>query len=239
LRAVEFASVGEVVDDVMTWSPERDAPSETFVYIDLSAVDQASKSIVDARNMPCSEAPSRARQLVAAGDVLVSTVRPNLNGVALVPPVMHGATASTGFCVLRARPEELDSAYLFHWVRSPRFVDAMVRMATGASYPAISDRIVFESKLPMFPIAVQHRISRILNMADSLRSKRRAALAQFDVLAQSIFLEMFGDPVLNTKSWPATVSLGEVASITSGITKGRKLVEKTTRMVPYLAVSNV
>ena len=115
-------AVGALVDPVETWSPERGDPDESFEYIDLSAVDQDAKAIIGAREVPCAEAPSRAKQIVAAGDVLVSTVRPNLNGVARVPSEMDGATASTGFCVLRPRPEKLDGAYLLHWVRSPRFI---------------------------------------------------------------------------------------------------------------------
>ena len=197
-----MSALGNLVDPVETWSPERDAPDDSFVYIDLSAVDQAAKAITGARDMPCTEAPSRARQLVAAGDVLVSTVRPNLNAVAQVPSEFDGATASTGFCVLRPRPGALDGAYLLHWVRSPRFVSEMVRRATGASYPAVSDRIILESSLPLPPLPEQRRIAEMLDRAEALRAKRRAALAQLDTLTQSIFLDMFGDPIANAKGFP-------------------------------------
>ena len=197
-----MSALGNLVDPVETWSPERDAPDDSFVYIDLSAVDQAAKAITGARDMPCKEAPSRARQLVAAGDVLVSTVRPNLNAVAQVPSEFDGATASTGFCVLRPRPGALDGAYLLHWVRSPRFVSEMVRRATGASYPAVSDRIILESSLPLPPLPEQRRIAEMLDRAEALRAKRRAALAQLDTLTQSIFLDMFGDPIANAKGFP-------------------------------------
>lgn len=208
-------ALGVLVAPVETWSPERDAPDESFEYIDLSAVDQDRKVIVETREVPCAEAPSRAKQIVVAGDVLVSTVRPNLNGVARVPSEMDGATASTGFCVLRPRPERLDSAYLFHWVRSPRFIAEMVRRATGASYPAVSDRIVLESQLPLPSVPEQRRIAAILDKADALRAKRHAALAQFDALAQSIFFEMFGDPVTNKKGFPI-VQMGDVCDVRDG-----------------------
>ncbi|MDE2059808.1 MAG: restriction endonuclease subunit S [candidate division NC10 bacterium] len=78
----------------------------------------------------------------------------------------------------------------------------MVRRATGASYPAISDRIILDSKLPALPLHEQRRIAEILDKADALRAKRRAALAQLDTLTQSIFLDMFGDPATNPKGWP-------------------------------------
>jgi type I restriction enzyme S subunit len=202
MSVAPLSAIGDVVDQVVSWQPERDDPDGTFTYIDLGAVDQEAKIVTGVRELACSEAPSRARQLVHAGDVLVSTVRPNLNGVAHVPMEFDGATASTGFCVLRPRASRLDGRYLYQWVKSPGFVGDMVRKATGASYPAVSDRIVWESKLPLPPLPEQRRIAEILDKADALRAKRRAALAQLDTLTQSIFLDIFGDPISNPRGWP-------------------------------------
>lgn len=89
------------------------------------------------------------------------------------------------------------------------------------------------------PLPEQRRIAAILDQADALRAKRREALAQLDSLAQSIFMEMFGDPVANPMEWPDTLKLGAVADIVSGVTKGRKIGDVPTRIVPYLAVANV
>ena len=211
MSAPPLRAIGEHVDPVSSWTPDRDDPDGVFTYVDLSAVDQDAKVVSGARELACAEAPSRARQLIRAGDVLVSTVRPNLNGVALVPPELDGATASTGFCVLRPRVNQLDTRFLYQWVKSPRFVSDMVRKATGASYPAVSDRIVCESKLPFPPLPEQRRIAEILDKADALRAKRRAALAQLDTLTQSIFLDMFGDPATNPKGW-RDVEIGDVAN---------------------------
>jgi type I restriction enzyme S subunit len=208
-------AIGEHVDPVSSWTPERDDPDGVFTYVDLSAVDQNAKVVSGARELACSDAPSRARQLIRAGDVLVSTVRPNLNGVALVPPELDGATASTGFCVLRPRASQLDARYLYQWVKSPRFVTDMVRKATGASYPAVSDRIVYESKLPLLPLPEQRRIAEIMDKADALRAKRRAALAQLDTFTQSIFLDMFGDAATNPKGWPV-VSIADICEVKGG-----------------------
>ncbi|MCW1754635.1 restriction endonuclease subunit S [Rhizobium acaciae] len=200
--SIHFVPIGAVSEKVTTWNPAKQADGE-FDYIDLSAVDQSEKRIIAPNRMPTVEAPSRARQIVRAGDVLVSTVRPNLNGVAKAVDEHDGMTASTGFCVLRPSQRQLDSNYLFQWVRSPSFVGDMVRKATGASYPAVSDRIIKESVIPLPPVHEQKRIAAILDKADQLRQKRRQTIALLDSLTQSIFLEMFGDPVSNPKGWPA------------------------------------
>ena len=224
------AQIGELTGPVKTWNPSR-TPEAEFDYIDLSAVDNIRKVITTTTRTIGADAPSRARQLVTAGDVLVSTVRPNLNAVAVVPPELDGATASTGFTVLRPAAQ-LNGRYLFHWLRSPTFVADMARKATGASYPAVSDRIIKESTLPAPSLDKQHRIAAILDHADTLRVERRRALAHLDALPQAMFRGLLGTGAHRR------VPLAEIADVSSGITKGRRTTA-STRAVPYLAVANV
>nr|WP_315494219.1 restriction endonuclease subunit S [uncultured Rhodoferax sp.] len=221
MSAAPSVPIRELALEVATWNPLKSGKDdETFKYVDLSAVDQDLKAITGVRTVSCSDAPSRARQIVHAGDALVSTVRPNLNGVARVPEELDGATASTGFCVIRPNPELLDSSYVFQWVKSPSFIASMVNKATGASYPAVSDRIVLDSLLPLPPLPEQRRIAGILDKADELRTRRLEASAQLDRLPQSIFVELFGDPVTNPRGWPV-VKLSEVGNLDRGVSKHR------------------
>lgn len=199
---IDRTSIGDCVDTCDSWNPSAGNHDGEFYYIDIASIDRDEKRIVDASAIPRKDAPSRARQLVKANDVLVSTVRPNLNAVAIVPANLDGATASTGFTVLRPRVDRIDPGYLFHWVKTPQFVDQMVKQATGASYPAVSDKIVRNAELPLPAIAEQRRIAAILDKADALRAKRREAIAKLDQLLQSVFLDMFGDPVTNPRAWP-------------------------------------
>jgi type I restriction enzyme, S subunit len=210
-----WVEIGEYVYPVKNWNPVREGNGNYISYIDISSVRQDEKAIDPKPPIPAKKAPSRARQLVKKGDVIVSTVRPNLNAVALVPELLDGATASTGFCVLRPNKNDLISEYLFHWVKSPGFVAAMVKQATGASYPAISDRIVLGSKLPLPPVTEQRRVAAILDKADELRAKRRATLAQLSMLTQSIFLDLFGDPANNPKNFPKA-TLGQIIEFVGG-----------------------
>ena len=54
-------------------------------------------------------------------------------------------------------------------------------------------------QIPLPPLAEQRRIAEVLDRAEALRAKRRAALAQLDSLTQSLFLDLFGDPVTNPR----------------------------------------
>ena len=200
MRSKEYP-IGDYVGKCQTWNP-KSSGAGSFDYIDLSSVDKDTKTIASIERYECSDAPSRARQLVETDDVLVATVRPNLNGVALVNGAHHGMTASTGYCVLRPDQDKLDSRFLFHWVKTGVFVQRMVDVATGANYPAVSDAKVKASKISLPPLAEQKRIAAILDAADTLRAKRRESLAQLDTLLQSTFLDMFGDPVTNPMGWP-------------------------------------
>ncbi|CQD24840.1 restriction endonuclease subunit S [Mycolicibacterium farcinogenes] len=197
---MKIVALGEVTESVKTWNPTRD-PDAEFLYVDLSAVDNAVKAITYTATVKGRDAPSRARQLIKTGDILVSTVRPNLNAVAAVEARFDGVTASTGFTVLRPTPL-LDSRYLFHWVQTKEFVSDMVRKATGASYPAVSDRIIKNSKFRLPPIDEQRRVAAILDHTDGLRAKRREAHKQRMNVAQSILIDQFGDLAKNSRRWP-------------------------------------
>ena len=211
MRTVE---IGCVVEPVKKWNPKREGDG-AFTYVDISSIDQHAKTVSELSSVDAIDAPSRARQLIASGDVLVSTVRPNLNAVAYVKPELDGATASTGYCVLRPRPSDLDGRYLFHWVRTVPFIEYLVQRATGASYPAVSDKIVRAAPIPLPPIEEQRRIAAVLDAAEALRAKRRQALAKLDSLTRSIFFDMFGDPKLKSKQL-GFVPLGDLLKLKSG-----------------------
>ena len=147
------------------------------------------------------------------------------------------ATTNQAVCHIVPDPRVADTQYLYRALSSQ--VPSLISMGVGGAQPNINQGIIKGLVVPLPPLPEQRRIAAILDQADALRAKRREALAQLDRLTQSIFIEMFGDPVSNPKGWPDALTLGEVADIASGVTKGRDLAGKSTRMVPYLAVANV
>lgn len=107
-----------------------------FTYIDISSIDNRLKRIVEPKRLSSNAAPSRAKQCLQPGDVLVSMTRPNLNAVAIVSPDLKGAIGSTGFHVLRA-VEGIESRWLLYAVQTHAFIDAMASLVQGALYPAV------------------------------------------------------------------------------------------------------
>ena len=202
MSSIEYVQIADVVGVPDTWNPRLMATGEPFPYIDISSIDPAQKSIRGVVRVLPEEAPSRARQLVRANDVLVSTVRPNLNAVAIVPGPLDGATASTGFSVLRPNLKYIEARYLFHWVQAQEFVRYLASRATGASYPAVTERVVRESRLPLPSLGEQCRIVGILDKADSIHQQRRESLRLLDQFLRSGYASIVGPENPRYSQWP-------------------------------------
>jgi type I restriction enzyme S subunit len=80
---------------------------------------------------------------------------------------------------------------------------------SGTGQPFIKPSDVKTHRVLLPPLTEQRRIAEVLDRAEALRAKRRAALAQLDSLTQSLFLDLFGDPATNPKGWPVR-QLGEL-----------------------------
>lgn len=93
----------------------------------------------------------------------------------------------------------------------------------GATRGKLNQSTLNKIKIPLPPLSEQKKIAAILDEADEFRQKTRALLTKYDTLTQSLFLDMFGDPVVNPKGWEKK-ELGEVTfKIGSGATpKGGK-----------------
>ena len=192
--------------------------NDSFTYVDISSVDKDTKKIVEPQILLVGDAPSRAGKEIKANDVLVATVRPNLNGVAIVPPEFNNQIASTGFCVLRSDTEQLDPNYLFYFTQTGYFISHLTELSTGAGYPAVSDEDILGTRIPLPPLTEQKRIASLLARADRLRQLRRTAHDLSASVLQSVFLEMFGDPVTNSKKLNVEKLEGFTSLVSSGST---------------------
>ncbi|MBX3330587.1 MAG: restriction endonuclease subunit S, partial [Nitrospira sp.] len=159
---------------------------------DLNSLD----GTVDPNGM--REAPKSTKFRFSSDHVLYGKLRPYLRKVAR--PTTSGVCSTD---ILPIHPSKrLDRDYLFHFLRSSEFTLSATRAAVGMNLPRISPNVLSTFAIPLPPLSEQRRIAEILDKADALRAKRRAALAQLDTLTQSIFLDMFGDPATNPKGWP-------------------------------------
>ena len=215
----------------------KERPDTIIDYIDISAIDNNSKTISGYQTMAFGEAPSRARKAVEKGNILVSTVRPNLNAIAILEADTPNMTvASTGFCVLECK-ESVDKRFVFNYCKSKAFIDELVSQATGASYPAVSDKIVREAPVPRYSYVEQKRIGETLDKACLIIQKRKSQLADLDDLIKARFVEMFGTYPLNEKGWPTGTIRELVTEVRYG--SSRKAAEGGSGKYPYLRMNNI
>jgi len=179
------------------------ADGEVFTYVDISSIDRDSKKITDAKQISAGDAPSRAKQRLKAGDVLVSMTRPNLNAVAMVPQQLDQAIGSTGFHILRTG--HVDPKYIFNLVQTREFIDSLCQCVQGALYPAVrpGDIESFEFLLP--PAAEQQRIvaklDELFSELDKGVENLRTAQQQLKVYRQALLKHAFEGKL--TAEWRA------------------------------------
>lgn len=173
------------------------------------------------------------------GDVLVATLGDPILRACRQPAWIPVALNKADCLQLRCDPDRALPEYVVRVLNSPLVQTRSELLAHGQTRPRINLSQLRSLSLPLPPIEEQRRIAVVLGQADELRAKRQASLALLDSLNESIFRNMFGDPVLNPLGWPENELLGDVAEITSGVTKGRRLKSAAVRPVPYLAVANV
>jgi type I restriction enzyme, S subunit len=140
--------------------------------------------------------------------VLYGKLRPYLAKIAC--PDFNGI-CSTDILPILPGPK-VERRYLFHFLRQPSMVNYASSRAVGVNLPRLSPSVLETFLVPLPPLPEQRRIAQVLDRAEALRAKRRAVVAQLDALAQSIFLDLFGDPATNPKGWPR-VSIESVAGI--------------------------
>lgn len=186
------------------------SPNDEIAYIDISSIDNSSQKMTGCTNYVLSDAPSRAQQCVQNGDIIVSTVRPNLKNIAIVDSCDANLVASSGFCVLR--PSNIERNYLFHYIISDKFTNHLMGLTTGANYPAVRDSDILDSTIPVPPVSVQQSIVSELDKISELIRLKNEQLSDYDKLTQSIFYEMFGDPVENEHGWEIK-KLGELSDL--------------------------
>ena len=130
--------------------------------------------------------------------------------------------------------ERICTEYLVYALKKLDYLASTDRAVMGAT---LNKKKLSELMIPLPPLAVQKQIAAVLEKADTLRSQCQQMEQELNALAQSVFLDMFGDFRKMDKT--GFLPLGDCADVCSGITKGQKFGDKPTVIVPYMRVANV
>ena len=172
-------------------NPQADFPNKEFTYVDIASIDNISKEITEIKKFLGKDAPSRARQQIKHNDILVSTVRPNLNAVALVSKKLDNQICSTGYCILRADKNNFISEFLFFVSRQDFFINELVNKTKGANYPAVSSRDIKSIKIPLPPIELQKKFASIVEQVEKIKDKLKDEKKDTDELFNALMQKAF------------------------------------------------
>ena len=169
-------------------------------------------------------------------DVLYSKIRPRLNKVAV--PDFDG-TCSADIYPLRPRNGSITRSFLAYLLRSDDFLSYTRRFSTRTNIPKLNRKALLAYSFPLPPLKEQKRIAAILDAADELRAKRRESIDQLDTLLQSVFLDMFGDPVTNPRGWERVRMQQLTQKVTKGTTPTTLGMEYVDEGIPFVRVQNL
>ena len=178
------------------------------------------------------------RHMLRVGDVVYSR-RGDVTRFAVVTKAEEGWLCGTGSIRIRLNCPEIEVGYVRRYLQQEPVGKWLKHHAKGVTMPNLNTNIIRALPFVYPPLAEQRRIAEVLDRAEALRAKRRAALAQLDSLTQSLFLDLFGDPVANERKWPVQAVNGFVAGFESGKSIVADDEEDTTSPYRVLKVSAV
>ena len=191
-------AIGDVCEiNSETINPEAAYPGQKIDYIDISSVENGTGRFMGYTEVASADAPSRARRAVRPGDVLLSTVRPNLKAFTLLREVRARAVASTGFAVLRSRVELLDPVFLLTCVFADGAVEQMVGMMGKGAYPSINQTDVASIRIPLPPLATQQAIVAEIEAEQALVAANRELIARMEKNIQAVLARVWGEASAN------------------------------------------
>lgn len=151
---------------------------------------------------------SAKRKEAEPNDILISVRAP----VGAVNICNQKSIIGRGLAAIRSL-SEIDGKFLYYYLKAnERQIDAL---GTGSTFKAITQDTLKKIEIPVPALNDQIRIAHLLGKVEGLITQRKQHLQQLDDLLKSVFLEMFGDPVRNERSWK-TEQLGDIASIERG-----------------------
>jgi type I restriction enzyme, S subunit len=190
-------------------------PDEDFDLYSIPAFDAGKPEVTVGADI------GSTKQVVQPNDVLLSKIVPHIRRAWVVGEDRGRRLIGSGEWIV-FRSERVWPEYLRHVLVGDPFHQQFMQTVSGVGGSLLRARPAFVAgiSIPLPPLEEQRRIAAILDQAETLRTQRRQALAHLDTLTQSLFLDMFGDPVANPKVW-SVEKFGDVGTLDRGISKHR------------------
>ncbi|RLC38377.1 MAG: restriction endonuclease subunit M/S, partial [Candidatus Nealsonbacteria bacterium] len=163
-----------------------------FVYIDISSVENGTGAVSFTNKIEGNKLPSRARRIVKKGDILLSTVRPNLKAFCFLEEVPDNAVASTGFAVLSATTK-VEPKFVYFQLFSDYLQEQMINRMGKGSYPSINQKDVQELKIFYPPLDIQQKIVLQINNERKIINANKELITIFEKKIKDKIADVWGE----------------------------------------------
>ena len=180
----------------------------------VSIRDLNSKIITETKEQITDLAIEEARCKVVPRGTLLFSFKLTIGKMAFAGCDLFTNEAIAAFPIKDKR--KLNSEFLYYALLSAKFAGPN-QAAMGKT---LNSKSLADIEIPLPPLDDQIRIAHLLGKVEGLITQRKENLQQLDELLKSVFLEMFGDPVLNEKGWK-TLSFPEIGKFISGATPSK------------------
>jgi len=184
----------------------------SYTYIDIGSVDRGNFKAGD--TIAKADLPGRAQYSVKVGDILLGTVRPNLEHYLLISPQIYkdDLIVSNGFSIMRCNTDKVLPTYLYSILTLPTTTSYLTERASGTTYPVVDDAIIGAMEIPLPSLERQQQIVEAID--------GWASLAQQEEVALKILEKQMMFQVKEMGRGQARVKLGDILSLkSSGKTK--------------------
>ena len=199
------------LQDIATINPKSDPLQNTFIYIDLEAVEKGELRKI--QEIMREEAPSRAQRVIDNNDILFQCVRPYQKNN-YIHRILNTSNqqwvASTGYAQIRTT--ELPN-YIYHLLNTDEFNRKVMVRCTGSSYPAINSEDLATIHLYYTPDKKEQlKISRLLDLLDKHIATQNKIIEDLKKLKSAISKYLFArKDLLET-----TICLSNIATLKNG-----------------------
>lgn len=169
------------------------------------------------------------------GDVLFSGTG-SIGRTALVTETPKTWNIKEGVYVLKPKHDKLNSIYLLHFLHSELLLEYCRTFSKGATIQSVPMARLRSAKIKLPHISIQKAIASELDAIQVMIDGYKEQIADLDALAQSVFLDTFGDPISNPKGWEMCKLNDACSKITDGTHSSPKFVDCG---IPFIFVSNI
>ena len=151
-----------------------------------------------------------------AGQLIISTINARNGAAGIIPAELDGAVVSKDFPLFDIDHECVDEQYLLYYLWSDSFIHKAEQNSFGATMPRLHVKPFLNMQMRLPALSEQKRRTHTLCHVESLLNAQSHLLTKLDELVKSRFVEMFGEPVNNSKGYPIHQLSDHILFLTSG-----------------------